>query len=177
MEQAWSFTALDTTKSHPNAFLKFLKKAVTLYAKNYFPSRFVLTGRHIDSLYESVSERVFSHLKSALSDGYGTVIFDGWSDATGASVVNVLIRTEGSGLASARKTFFLESVFTSHEKVGAEGYVRIVEDVMRNFGGMSRECAVTKTRARVAPQQDIEADQIRGHSGEILFPPLHQCFR
>ena len=79
--------------------------------------------------------------------GFGTIVFDGWSDSTYATFWNVLLRTEASGLRSVRKIFFLESVFTSDEKVGADGYVPILEEVMGKFGGM-RICAVTSDSAQ-----------------------------
>lgn len=116
VEQVWAFTAFDTSNERPNAFLKFMQLAVPWYAEKHFPTRYAFTGRHLDALHNSVSERIRSRLRSALADGYGTLIFDGWGDSTSASVVNVLLRTEGAGFRARRKTFFLESVFTSHEK-------------------------------------------------------------
>lgn len=56
-------------------------------------------------------------------------------DSTSASVVNVILRNEGVGLQSRRRNFFLESVYTSHKKFGADAYVRTVESVVETLGG------------------------------------------
>ena len=148
VEQAWSFTALDTTAARPNAFMRFLQMALPWYARDYFPTRFLMTGRKLNELYDSVLDRVCQRISSALATGFGTIIFDGWGDATSAPVVNVLLRTEATGLRFGRRTFFLESVYTSHERVGASGYIRILESVLQKFGGMDRICAVTSDSAQ-----------------------------
>ena len=80
--------------------------------------------------------------------GYGTLIFDGWDDNTGASVVNVLFRTDG-GTENTCKILFLDSVFTGVDRMDSTAYVRLVEDVTEKFGGLKRICAVTSGSATV----------------------------
>lgn len=150
VQNAWSFTVFDSAKKSNN-FYAALDLVVPWYTREFWPSRHTFTGRHLDNLYDKVLCRVTSRLDAALADGYGTLIFDGWADSTSASVVNVLLRVEGpsdSTVLGTRRTFFLESFFTSYEKVDADAYVRLVEAAMEKFGGMGRICAVTSDSAR-----------------------------
>lgn len=102
----------------------------------------------MNELYTSVTDKVKTHITSDLKEGYGTIIFDGWGASTSASVVNVLLRTEGCSPNEGRSTYFLESAFSTDEKVGAEAYVRIVESFMEKYGGMERICGVTSDSAQ-----------------------------
>ena len=59
--------ALDTTAARPNAFMRFLEMEMPSYARDYSPTRFMMTGRKLNELYDSVLDRVCQILSSALS--------------------------------------------------------------------------------------------------------------
>ena len=108
----------------------------------------MITGRKPNELCDSVLDRVCQRQSRAVSTGFGAIIWDGWEDATSPPVLNVLLRTESTGMRSGRRKFFLESVYMSQERVGASGYIQILESVLLKYGGMNRISAVTSDRAQ-----------------------------
>ena len=143
IDQGWAFTAIDSKKTK---FYKTIRLLRPGYAESHFPSRKVLSGRYLDAYFGKTKRKVEAVVSKGLRKGYGTLIFDGWEDVTGASVVNILLRTD-QGTDLTRKIIFLDSVFTGVERMDSDAYARLIEGVMSRFGGLSRICAVTSDSA------------------------------
>ena len=143
VDHAWPFTAFDKKEG------KFYDAILELrpgYATSHYPCRSAITGRYLGTYFSRTEEKVQTAVCSGLRRGYGTLIFDGWDDNTGASVVNLLLRIDG-GTDNTRKIVFLDSVFTGTNRMHSSAYVRLIEQVMSRFGGLARICAVTSDSA------------------------------
>ena len=134
VEQGWSFTAVDNKKA---MFYQPLHSMRPGYATRYYVTREAFTGRHLDAYFRDMQAKVEYQLADGLRKGYGTLIFDGLDDCTGASVVNVLLRTD-NGTDKTRKKFFLDSVFTSTSRMSNNAYERLIEQLMAKFGGLGK---------------------------------------
>ena len=137
-------TYFDSTSAEGKSFRDMMCKARPGY-KDMYPSRHLVTVKFLPRLYDRTYDVVKRSLKQMLLVGYGTIVFDGWDDVNRSSVVNVLLRVESK---STMKSFFLDSVFTGYAKVGATEYVKIIEKVMGDFGGLKRVCGIASDSAR-----------------------------
>lgn len=115
-----------------------------------------------------------------LSSGYGTIMFDGWQDVNFAPVVNVLIRTISTNRTTCR-TYFVGMVHTGSEACTAQKYVRIVEEVMEEYGGMDRVAGVVTdntSSCRVARDTleskypHLVASQDQAHVADLLMKDI-----
>ena len=142
VEMVWPFTPFDKVESMESKLVQALRILRPGYVRNYLPTRASMTGEHLDALSESLETSVQQILTQTLSQGYATLVFDGWEDATSRDVVNVLLRTEGP-TSNFRKTFFLDSMFTGDQRMNSEAYASLIEEVVQRYGGMQRVCAIT----------------------------------
>ncbi|PXF44360.1 hypothetical protein BWQ96_05880 [Gracilariopsis chorda] len=84
--------------------------------------------------------RVLESIAGLLSEGYATLVFDGWTDTCGASVVNVLLSLTGT--QKVRRTFFLRSIYTGSKSCDAALYAGLCQEAIAEYGDIQRVCAV-----------------------------------
>lgn len=101
------------------------------------PSRHALGGRLLNELYDECRESAEKVVQIGLQAGHGAVAFDGWENARGENLVNILLKL------STGSVVHLTSAKTGPAKCGAVKYAPLVEEVMGRYGGMSRIAGVT----------------------------------
>lgn len=135
IEQGWSFTALDWSSKKKTKLIAALELLHPEYVKNFLPTTANFTGWALDAHFSKMSINIQGRLARALSKGFGSVVSDGSEDASGSSIVNMLLRLE-SHTDNSRRTFCLDSAFTATDRINSSAYVSLIANVMEKYGGM-----------------------------------------
>ena len=124
-------------------------------AMRFYPTGEAFTRIQLHAYFRELHERVEYQVSDGICKGYGTLIFDGWDDCTGASVVKVSLRTD-NGTDKTRKILFLDSAFTGISRMSSTTYVRSIEQVIAKFCRPEKFCAVTSDSASAFVNAKIE---------------------
>lgn len=81
------FDPIDGEDSPKTALLRELRPA---FVEDCLPSSYHIGGLYLELIYARTMRQTTKSIKAALERGFGTLLFDGWQDINGSSVVNVL---------------------------------------------------------------------------------------
>ena len=158
---------------------KFIRPGITL------PSSSKIKKKLIPQYYELVRGRVTHELKSALAEGFATLMFDSSEDVNQSPVTHFLVRVM-VGPRLSIKTFFLASTYSGTSRTTADYYrdrafevigkwfdirrlVGVVTDNTSNVKN-AREFIMNNTYGVVASQDQAHvADRLMEDIGEIAW--------
>lgn len=121
--QIWRL--VDSIVQQNMPFSMFDKQSANLSSKH-------VGGKYLNTYYNRIHRLVVKNIEKALQAGFGTLVFDGWEDVNKCSVVNVMLKVE-TGIDSGRRIFFLDIIYTVHQRLTAEAYQSLVETTISKY--------------------------------------------